>query len=99
MRSKEFVKNPEINRIERTFTMMRKRFMWIGMLMLTLFRMGLAQPPDSTMQLSALIEEALENNPDLQSAQNTWQNSPGRGIAGPPVGLQPDEHAGEYLCL
>jgi outer membrane protein TolC len=73
MRSKEFVKNPEINRIERTFTMMRKRFMWIGMLMLTLFRMGLAQPPDSTMQLSALIEEALENNPDLQSAQNTWQ--------------------------
>lgn len=67
--------------------MMRKCFTWIGMLMLILFQMGLAQPPDSTMQLSALIEEALENNPDLQSAQNTWQGAEARI---PQAGALPD---------
>ena len=67
--------------------MRRQRFLWIGILMLILFQMGLAQPPDSTMQLSALIQEALENNPDLQSAQNTWQAAEARI---PQAGALPD---------
>ncbi len=32
-----------------------------------------AQTADRPLQLSLLIEEALAQNPDLQSAQNTWQ--------------------------
>jgi outer membrane protein TolC len=44
------------------------------MLLMLLLPIGLfAQTADRPLQLSLLIEEALAQNPDLQSAQNTWQ--------------------------
>lgn len=67
--------------------MRRSLFLWIGILFLTLFQASLAQSPDSTMQLSALIQEALEYNPNLQSAQNTWQAAEARI---PQAGALPD---------
>lgn len=67
--------NPEINRIERTSKMIKIRFFGISILTLLLIHTGLAQSPDSTLQLSHLIKEAVDNNPDLQSAENTWHTA------------------------
>lgn len=67
--------------------MIRQRFLEIGILMLLLFRIGFTQPPDSTVNLSNLTQEALENNPGLQASQNTWQAEEA-GI--PQAGALPD---------
>lgn len=48
--------------------MIKIRFLWIGILALLFIHAGLAQSPDSTLQLAVLIQEALQNNPQLQSA-------------------------------
>lgn len=53
--------------------MSRNRLLWISVFVLLLSASGMAQTADSTLKLVDLIHEAIENNPDLQSAQNSWQ--------------------------
>ncbi len=53
--------------------MLNQLFFRIGLIGLVLFQVGLAQTPDSILQLTPLIQEALANNPELQSVQNNWQ--------------------------
>lgn len=55
--------------------MIKARVLWIGIVMLLLFRTGIAQSPDSTLILPEIIQEALASNPDLQSAENSWHAS------------------------
>lgn len=43
------------------------------LLLIALFPSLAAQSPENTLRLPELIREALDNNPDLQSAQNAWQ--------------------------
>lgn len=43
------------------------------LLLIALFPSLAAQSPENTLRLPELIREALDNNPDLQSAQNVWQ--------------------------
>ena len=65
----------DFNRKERIAVMIKARVLWVGIIMLLLLRTGIAQSPDSTLMLSGLIQEALANNPNLQSAENSWQAS------------------------
>ncbi len=53
--------------------MSRYRLLWIGLFVFLYCVSGMAQTAESTLKLVDLIDEAIENNPDLQSAQNNWQ--------------------------
>ncbi|HEX9971371.1 MAG TPA: TolC family protein [bacterium] len=48
---------------------------------------GFAVAPDSTVQLNQLIQEALNNNPDLQASNSAWQSAKAKV---PQAGSLPD---------
>ena len=58
---------------ERNLGMYRYVNLITLLLLIALFPSLAAQSPENTLRLPELIREALDNNPDLQSAQNAWQ--------------------------
>lgn len=67
--------------------MMKPHIVWTGLLLVLFCQMMLAQPVDTTLQLSELIEEALGNNPQLLSSQKAWLSETARV---PQAGALPD---------
>ena len=55
--------------------MTNMRYIGFWVVFTLLLSMMSAQTSDSTMALDELIQEALQNNPDLQSAEKRWQAS------------------------
>ena len=49
-------------------------FRKIYIIILLLFSTAFNQETDSLLYLPALIKEALENNPQLQSSYNAWRS-------------------------
>ncbi|MEJ2635695.1 MAG: TolC family protein [Calditrichia bacterium] len=54
---------------------MRQKLVWGLGIAVLLFTVTFAQQPDSTLQLEPLIQEALQNNPDLKAAGNAWKSA------------------------